>query len=57
VTSGSSLDQWKGFPGLAATAQGHLYAIPPELIQRHTPRILQGAQRLCGLLEGVRARS
>jgi iron complex transport system substrate-binding protein len=50
------LDEWKRFPGLAAVAGGHLYAIPPELIQRHTPRILDGAERLCAILEGVRAR-
>jgi iron complex transport system substrate-binding protein len=48
------LDAWKRFPGLAAAVNGHLYAIPPELIQRHTPRILEGAERLCTLLEGVR---
>ena len=51
------LDEWKRFPGLAAAASGHLYALPPELIQRHTPRILEGAERLCELLERVRARS
>lgn len=57
VGSGSALDQWKAFPGLAAAAQGHLYTIPPELIQRHTPRILEGAERLCRLLEAARTRS
>lgn len=51
------LDEWLAFPGLAAARQGDLYAIPPELIQRHTVRIVQGAERLCGLLEGVRTRS
>jgi iron complex transport system substrate-binding protein len=51
------LDDWKRFPGLAAAAHGHLYTVPAELIQRHTPRILDGAERLCGLLEAVRARS
>jgi iron complex transport system substrate-binding protein len=28
--------------------------IPGELIQRHTPRLLDGAERLCRILEGVR---
>ena len=51
------LDQWRAFPGLAAVAQGHLYAIPPDLIQRHTPRILQGAEHLCTLLDRARGRS
>jgi iron complex transport system substrate-binding protein len=51
------LDAWKSFPGLAAAARGNLYAIPPELIQRHTPRLLEGAERLCRILDEVRARS
>jgi iron complex transport system substrate-binding protein len=49
------LDAWKAFPGLAAVAQKQLHAIPPDLIQRHTPRILEGAERLCRILEGARA--
>jgi iron complex transport system substrate-binding protein len=49
------LDDWLAFPGLAAAARGHLFAIPPELIQRHTPRILQGAEALCAILEQVRS--
>lgn len=51
------LDAWRRFPGLAAARQGHLYAVPPDLIQRHTPRILEGAERLCRLFEGIRGRS
>ncbi len=62
VASGSGgqppawLDSWRRFPGLRAVARGHLYTIAPDLIQRHTPRILEGAEALCTLLEGVRAR-
>jgi iron complex transport system substrate-binding protein len=51
------LDAWKAFPGLSAAAHGNLYAIAPELIQRHTPRLLDGAERLCRILDEVRARS
>lgn len=51
------LEQWKAFPGLAAAAKDQLYSIPADLIQQHTPRILDGAERLCHLLEEVRARS
>jgi len=63
VASGSNLAEpewlqaWKRFPGLAAANGGHLYAIPADLIQRHTPRLLDGAQRLCTILARVRARS
>ena len=49
------LDQWKRWPGLAANANGHLFFIPPDILQRHTPRILDGATRLCEQLESVRA--
>lgn len=50
------LDQWKRWPTLAANAGGNLFFIPPDLIQRHTPRLLDGAERLCGQLEEVRAK-
>ncbi len=44
-----SLDDWKAYP-----VTTHLHRIPAALIERHTPRILEGAERLCGILEGVR---
>ena len=50
------LDEWRRFPQLAAAARGNLYAIAPDLLQRHTPRILDGAERLCAIFEEVRAR-
>lgn len=48
------LDQWRRWPGLAANAHGNLYFIDPDLIQRHTPRILDGASLLCDILDAVR---
>ena len=48
------LDDWKAFPALAAARQGNLYAVRPELLQRHTPRLLDGAEELCRILEEVR---
>jgi iron complex transport system substrate-binding protein len=50
----SWLDDWKAFPALAAARQGNLYAVRPELLQRHTPRLLDGAEELCRILENVR---
>lgn len=50
------LDHWQAFPALAAVRGGNLYAIRPELLQRHTPRILDGAEALCRIFEAVRAR-
>jgi len=63
VASGSNdaqpqwLEMWQRLPGLSAVARGNLYAVPADLIQRQTPRILDGAERLCGHLERARARS
>lgn len=50
------LDQWKRWSGLAASANDNLYFIPPELIQRHTPRILDGAEQMCEHLDTARAK-
>lgn len=49
-------DDWRAFPGLAAVRGDHLYAIRPELLQRHTPRLLDGADELCRILASIRAR-
>ncbi|MGI8739050.1 MAG: cobalamin-binding protein [Gammaproteobacteria bacterium] len=48
------LQNWREYPELRAVAAGHLYFIDPDLIQRHTPRILDGAEVMCGQLERVR---
>ncbi|UCE88212.1 MAG: cobalamin-binding protein, partial [Pseudomonadota bacterium] len=50
-------DDWRRWPGIAAVSGGHLYEVPPELLVRHTPRILQGASLLCGYLQQVRGES
>lgn len=48
------LDDWRRWSTLVAVARDNLYFVPPELIQRHTPRILDGAEMLCGQLEAAR---
>lgn len=50
------LDQWARWPQLEAAHRDNLFFIPPELIQRHTPRILDGAERLCGQIDTARSR-
>lgn len=50
----ASLLAWRRWPELKAVSQRHLYAIQRELLVRHTPRLLDGAQQLCRLLQGVR---
>ena len=50
------LDDWQARPGLLAAQRKNLFFIPPDLIQRHTPRLLDGAERLCQHLETARSR-
>ncbi|HEY5637115.1 MAG TPA: cobalamin-binding protein [Burkholderiales bacterium] len=50
------LDDWRAFASMTAVARENLQFLPAALIQRHTPRLLEGAERLCELLEGARAR-
>jgi iron complex transport system substrate-binding protein len=52
--SSQPLGPWRAWPELAAVQAGRLYTIPRELLVRHTPRILEGAERLCRLLEAAR---
>ena len=51
------LDRWRRWPALQAVRLDGLHFIPPDLIQRHTPRILDGAERLCGFLEQARTKT
>lgn len=49
------LDDWRGWSSLRAVRGSHLYFIPPDWLQRHTPRLLRGAEMMCEQLRGVRA--
>ena len=48
------LDNWKRWPSLTATKLDNLHFIPPELLQRHTPRALQGAELMCRYIDQAR---
>ncbi len=50
------LDDWKRWNSMVAVAADNLYFVPPELIQRHTPRILDGTEMLCQHLETARSK-
>ncbi len=50
------LDDWKRWTSVTAVARDNLFFVPPELIQRHTPRLLDGTERLCQHLETTRSR-
>ena len=48
------LDRWRDWRGLPAAEAGNLYFVPPDLIQRPTPRILDGAEIVCESLDDAR---
>ena len=48
------LDEWKQYPALNAVANNHLFFVPPDIIQRHTFRILDGAELMCQKLDQAR---
>jgi iron complex transport system substrate-binding protein len=50
-----SIAHWRGFKAFEPIARQAVVTIPSDLISRHTPRILQGAQRMCEGFEQVRA--
>jgi iron complex transport system substrate-binding protein len=49
-------DRWRTWPMIIAVEQDNLFLIPPDLIHRHSPRILEGAERVCAVLEQARAK-
>lgn len=51
----AELQAWTQWPVMNAVAQDQLYTIRRELLVRHSPRILDGAEQLCGILEKVRS--
>ena len=55
TSESAELEGWSAWPQLAAVAQGRLYGIRRELLVRHSPRILDGAEQLCGILEALRS--
>ncbi len=49
------LEDWRRWHAITAVSRGNLFFVPPDLIQRHTPRLLDGAEQLCQHLETARA--
>jgi len=48
------LDYWKAWPGLPAVKNKQLYFVDPSLMQRVGPRIMDGADKLCEILDKAR---
>ncbi len=50
----TAFDTWKRWPQLSAVRHGRLYSVPADDLHRATPRLLDGAQRVCTLLQQAR---
>ena len=48
------LNDWYTWPQLKAVKNKNLYFISPDLLQRHTARILDGAEIMCSQLDAAR---
>ncbi len=49
-------DRWRTLPMLTASMRDNLFFIPPDLIERQSPRILDGSERVCAALEQARSK-
>jgi iron complex transport system substrate-binding protein len=48
------LNEWTRWPQLTAVANDALFFVAPELLQRHTPRALIGAEKMCEQIDLAR---
>lgn len=49
--------RWQKWSGISAVINSQVYLIPADLMQRHSARILDGAEMMCGFLDNARAKS
>ena len=50
------LNEWLTWEQLSAVSTNSLFFVPPELLQRHTPRALIGAALMCEQIDEARAK-
>ena len=50
------VEAWEEWPHLVAVQRDNLFFVPPSLLQRHTPRIAEGTEMMCEMLETARSR-
>ncbi len=48
------LDEWRKWTSMTAVKNQQLYFVPPDVLQRHTPRIIEGATLVCEQLQRAR---
>ena len=46
---------WQKWSGISAVIKRQVYLIPSDLMQRHSVRILDGAEMMCGYLDRARS--
>lgn len=51
------LAQWRRWPQLAAVRKDNLFEVQADIVQRPTPRFLDGVETLCDALDAARQRS
>jgi len=51
------LQEWKKWPTISAVKNAHVYTIDAGLLVRQTPRILEGTQKMCEIIENIRNQS
>lgn len=54
-TGFNPLAHWEKWTELQAVKNNHLFLVAPSILQRHGPRILDGAEAVCAYLDKVRA--
>jgi iron complex transport system substrate-binding protein len=62
IIAGGSQDEqphwfksWQKWYGISAVIKSQIYLIPADLMQRHSVRILDGAEMMCGYLDSARS--
>lgn len=53
IIGGDTAD-WQRYPQLQAVRHGRLFTVHPDLLQRATPRMLEGVRQMCAALEQAR---
>lgn len=52
--SADALAYWQRYPSMRAVRRGNLYTVDGDLLNRQTPRLVEGARRVCRLLDRAR---
>ena len=48
------VDYWEQWPSIKAVERQQVFSVDSDLLSRHTLRMMDGAEQLCGLIDGAR---